>query len=55
MTNVDSGLILRHICDGGIQAHAQPKLDKSARSNYTMAGKLAIADDYYLARIEGNS
>jgi len=31
-------------------AYIQAKFDKSVRNNYTMAGKLAIADDYYLAR-----
>jgi len=31
-------------------AHKRAKFDKSARNNYTMAGKLAITDDYYLSR-----
>lgn len=31
-------------------AHIRAKFDKSARNNYTMAGKLAITDDYYLVR-----
>lgn len=54
MINIDSSLRIaraklilwrRDTC----VAHTQAKFDKSAWSNYTIAGKLAIAD-YYLAR-----